>query len=188
MKAASLKEIQQELAELPKQDLVAICLRLGRFKKENKELLTYLLFEAFDQEAWVAGIKKDMAEQFEEMNRTSLYFVRKSLRKILRTISKFSRYAGLPGVEIQLLLHFFLLIRANDININASAALQNLYVNQEKKIRKLIAGMHEDLQFDFLKELDDVLILPGKTSVAKKIISYFQEKKHAKIKEKKASS
>lgn len=188
MKAASLKEIQQELAELPKQELVALCLRLGRFKKENKELLTYLLFEAFDQEAWVTGIKKDMGEQFEEMNRTSLYFVKKTLRKILRTIGKYSRYAGLPGVEVQLLLHFFSLIRSNNIDINGSAALQNLYTNQEKKIRKLIAAMHEDLQFDSLKELAEVMKLPEKTSAAKKIISYFQKKKHAKIKDQEASS
>lgn len=154
MKAASLKEIQQELAELPKQDLVALCLRLGRFKKENKELLTYLLFEAFDQEAWVAGIKKDMGEQFAEMNRSNLYLVKKSLRKILRSLGKYSRYAGLPVVEVQLLLHFFSLTGSNGLNMHASAALQNLYQNQEKKIRKLIAGMHEDLQFDYLKELD----------------------------------
>ena len=154
MKAASLKEIQQELAELPKQDLVALCLRLGRFKKENKELLTYLLFEAFDQEAWVAGIKKDMGEQFAEMNRSNLYLVKKSLRKILRSLGKYSRYAGLPVVEVQLLLHFFSLTGSNGLNMHASAALQNLYQNHEKKIRKLIAGMHEDLQFDYLKELD----------------------------------
>ena len=154
MKAASLKEIQQELAELPKQDLVALCLRLGRFKKENKELLTYLLFEAFDQEAWVEGIKKDMGGQFAEMNRSNLYLVKKSLRKILRSLGKYSRYAGLPVVEVQLLLHFFSLTGSNGLNMHASAALQNLYQNQEKKIRKLIAGMHEDLQFDYLKELD----------------------------------
>ena len=188
MKAASLKEIQQELAELPKQDLVALCLRLGRFKKENKELLTYLLFEAFDQEAWVAGIKKDMAEQFEEMNRSTLYFVKKSLRKILRSIGKYGRYSGAPAVEVQLLLHFFSLTRSHDIDMHGSAALQNLYQNQEKKIRKLIAGMHEDLQFDYLKELEFLVQAPEKTSAAKKIISYFQKKKYAKIKEKKTPS
>jgi len=188
MKAASLKEIQQELAELPKQDLVALCLRLGRFKKENKELLTYLLFEAFDQEAWVAGIKKEMGEQFEEMNRSNLYLVKKSLRKILRSLGKYGRYAGLPEVDLQLLLHFFSLTRSHEIDMRGSAALQNLYQNQEKKIRKLIAGMHEDLQFDYLKELEGLIEPPEKTSTAKKIISYFQKKKHAKIKEKKASS
>ena len=188
MKAASLKEIQQELAELPKQDLVALCLRLGRFKKENKELLTYLLFEAFDQQAWVEGIKTDMEKQFDEMNRSTQYFVKKSLRKILRSIGKFGRYSGAAIVEVHLLLHFFSLTRSHDINMQGSAALQNLYQNQEKKIRKLIGGMHEDLQFDFLKELERLVEQPEKISAAKKIISYFQKKKDAKIKEKKTPS
>ena len=188
MKAASLKEIQQELAELPKQELIALCLRLGKFKKENKELLTYLLFEAFDQEAWVAGIKKDMDAQFGEINRSSLYFIKKSLRKILRTIGKYSRYAGLPLVEAQLLLHFFLLIKSSALDIRGSTALQNLQANQVKKLRKIITGMHEDLQFDYLKELE-LLIQPlEKTTAAQKIISYFQKKNHAKIKEKKSPS
>ncbi len=188
MKAASLKEIQQELAGRTNQELIALCLRLARFKKENKELLTYLLFEAFDQEAWVGLIKQDMGDQFEEMNTSNLYLVKKSLRKILRTIGKFSRYAGSATVDVQLRLHFFSLSRAHDIPINASAALENLYQGQEKKIRSLIAGMHEDLQFDYLKELELLVQVPGKTSAAKKIISYFQKKKHAKIKEKKTPS
>lgn len=188
MKAASLKEIQQELAELPKQELVALCTRLGRFKKENKELLTYLLFEAFDQEAWIAAIKTEMGDQFEDMNRSNHYLVKKSLRKILRSISKYGRYSGTPVVEVQLLLHFFALTRSHNINIQGSAALQNLYTGQEKKIRKLIGGIHDDLQFDYLKELEQFVQEPEKISAAKKIISYFQKKKDAKIKEKKTPS
>ena len=46
MKAATLNEIKQELTNLPSTRVLDLCLRLGRFKKENKELLTYLLFEA----------------------------------------------------------------------------------------------------------------------------------------------
>ena len=153
MKAASLKEIQSELETLPKQELLALCLRLGRFKKENKELLTYLLFEAFDQEAYIVLIKKEMEDQFNDMNRSNLYFVKKSLRKILRTIGKYGRYTGSEVVEVQLLLHFCSLIKASGISFNASVALENLYQNQLKKIRKIIAGMHADLQFDYLKEL-----------------------------------
>lgn len=188
MKAASIKEIQQELETLPKQELLALCLRLGRFKKENKELLTYLLFEAFDQEAYVALIKKEMEDQFEDMNRSNGYLVKKSLRKILRTIGKYGRYTGSPTVEVQLLLHFCSLIKANDIRINASVALENLYQNQLKKIRKMISGMHEDLQFDYLKELEALTTEPNKISAVKKIISYIQNKKHAKIKDQKAPS
>ena len=58
MKAATIHEIKQELSTNKPADLVDLCLRLGKFKKENKELLTYLLFEAHDEQGYVTGLKK----------------------------------------------------------------------------------------------------------------------------------
>jgi hypothetical protein len=57
MKAISLKDIKQELNHLSPNDLQEICLRLSRFKKENKELLSYLLFHSSDEQAYVESIK-----------------------------------------------------------------------------------------------------------------------------------
>ena len=58
MKAASVNEIKQQLKEVNPVELIELCLRLARFKKENKELLTYLLFEADDLQAYIANVKK----------------------------------------------------------------------------------------------------------------------------------
>ena len=44
MKAAGVKEIKKELNDRSKEELAELCLKLSKFKKENKELLTYLLF------------------------------------------------------------------------------------------------------------------------------------------------
>ena len=49
MKYLTLKEIKQELNALSKEEVQELCLRLSRFKKENKELLAYLLFESKDE-------------------------------------------------------------------------------------------------------------------------------------------
>jgi hypothetical protein len=38
-----------------------------------------------------------------------------------------------------------------------SAALNNLYANQIKKIGAAIASMHEDLQHEYLRELDRLM-------------------------------
>ena len=51
MKTASIQELKQELQATSQTKLLDLCLRLAKFKKENKELLTYLLFEAHDEEA-----------------------------------------------------------------------------------------------------------------------------------------
>jgi len=59
MKAATINEIKQELQSLPPVRLSEICLRLAKFKKDNKELLTYLLFEAQDEEEYKKNIKEE---------------------------------------------------------------------------------------------------------------------------------
>jgi hypothetical protein len=153
MKAASLKEIQTELENIPNPELLGICLRLARFKKENKELITYLLFESFDEQAYIEQVKKDISEQFAEINTSSLYFVKKSARKILRMIAKYCRYTGSAVVEVQLLLHFCNCLKTCGIAFTESPVLLNLYQNQFKKIEKSLATMHEDLQYDYIKEL-----------------------------------
>ncbi len=79
MKAATIHELKQELNTLPQKELVELCQRLGKFKKENKELLTYLLYEANDEDGYIKGIKKEIDEQFAEINLSHLYYAKKSL-------------------------------------------------------------------------------------------------------------
>src|SRR5690606_39598156 len=106
MKPASVKEIKQELGHLNNQELMAICLRLSKFKKENKELLTYLLFQSSDEAAFVEAVKQQMDEQFEQMNRNNFYYIKKSTRKILRVLKKYAKYSAKKETEVELLLYF----------------------------------------------------------------------------------
>ncbi len=153
MKAATIHELKTELINIPPAQLIDLCLRLAKFKKENKELLTYLLFEAFDELAYVENIKTGMLEQFAEINTSSLYFVKKSLRKILRLLNKYIRYTASAETEVKLLLFFCTTLKASGIPINRNLVIKNIYQNQLKKIDKAIASMHEDLQYEYLKEL-----------------------------------
>src|SRR5580704_14422296 len=105
MKAATATELKEELKHLQAPDLLELCMRLARFKKENKELLTYLLFEAHDEQAYIESVKEFINRGFAEIPKgNSLYLVKKSLRKILRNTNKYIRYTGSKTVEIQLLL------------------------------------------------------------------------------------
>ena len=154
MKAASINELKQELNLIPPLKLLDLCVRLARYKKDNKELLTYLLFEEHDEAAYVNSIKTEMDEQFAAINRSNLYFAKKSLRKILRLTSKYTRYTGSKQVEVELLLYFCNALVNSGIPIRDSTALTNIYKAQLKKIGKVISTMHEDLQYDYLKELN----------------------------------
>ena len=57
MKAATLNELKQEITTLTPKQVLDICMRLAKHKKENKELITYLLFEANDEETFIKNIK-----------------------------------------------------------------------------------------------------------------------------------
>ena len=156
MKTATIAELKSELNNIPATELAELCVRLAKFKKENKELLTYLLFEAFDEEAYIKSAEQEITRQFEEMNTGSLYFVKKSLRKILRYTGKTSRFSGHAETEVRLLLFFCKALKTSGIPFEINPVINNIYLNQLKKISKTIAGMHEDLQYDYVKELDQL--------------------------------
>lgn len=156
MKAASIHEIKLELSNTPAEQLADLCVRLAKFKKENKELLSYLLFESFDEQAYVENIKTEVENQFADMNTSNLYFVKKSLRKILRTIGKYARYASAAETEVKLLLFFCNRLKTSGIPIQKNPVINNMYLNQLKKITKLLDTMHEDLQYEYLRELKEL--------------------------------
>jgi len=154
MKSATINEIKQELSTAKPAELAELCLRLGRFKKENKELLTYLLFEAHDEQSYVDGIKKEIDEQFVAINISQLYFAKKSLRKIVRIINKYCRYSGSKQTEVELRIYFCTQLKESAIPVERNPVINNLYNSQLKKIHTVLATLHEDLQYDYQKELD----------------------------------
>ena len=131
-----------------------LCLRLARFKKENKELLTYLLFEAHNEHDYVESIKKEMDDLFAEINRSHLYYAKKSLRKIIRIINKYCRYSSSKQTEVELRIHFCSSLRLSDIALHRNPAITKIYETQLKKISTLIDTLHEDLQYDYRRELE----------------------------------
>jgi hypothetical protein len=157
MNAASVKEIKTGLEQLTQKELVEACLRLVKFKKDNKELLTYLLFEEADEAGYVSNVKETLALIFEDVNRTNLYFAKKTLRKIVRTANKFIRYSKEPTTEAEILLYVAEEILNLGLNMKKNTALENIYLSIIKKIRKAVGSMHEDLQYDYLRQLDKII-------------------------------
>lgn len=153
MKSANIREIKKELRELPPNQVMELCLRLCRFKKENKELLTYLLFEAHDEATYINSVKQEIDERFEAVNRKSPYFVRKSFRSILSMTRKYIRYSGNKETEVELLLYFCLRIKDFKPDIRQNKRQLNLFLKLKEQIEKKILMLHEDLQFDYQREL-----------------------------------
>ena len=156
MKPAPAKEIRDELKHLDRQGLMSLVQRLARFKKENKELLSYLLFSAGDEEEYIKNVKQEVDVEFREINTNSYFFMKKSMRKVLRNIKKYSRYSGKKETEIELLIYFLKKMDNFKPSIHRNKILQNLYDRQLALVKKNMSKLHDDLQYDFERELQEL--------------------------------
>jgi hypothetical protein len=157
MKAATLSELKNELHTLPPAQVLELCLHLAKYKKENKELLSYLLFDAGDEQGFLNDVKDEINEQLLNLNRSSLFLAKKTIRKMLRTTNKYIRYSGNKRTEVDLLIYFCRKLKSSGIPMNNSTALTNLYLRQIQKIKKALSMLHEDLQYDYQDELKSLL-------------------------------
>lgn len=156
MKTATVSQLKNELKYQSQEELLELCLQLSKFKKENKELLTYLLFEADDEDAFIQGVKEETSELFGQINTSSYFYIKKSVRKILRIIKKYIRYSKKKETEVELLLHFCCELKEMSPPFYRNTSLQNIYDRQNILIKKAISTLHEDLQYDYNLELEEL--------------------------------
>lgn len=156
MKAVSVTLIKKELQYRSPDELMQLCLRLSRFKKENKELITYLLFESSDENGYIESVKNYIDDAFETINTKSYFYIRKSVRKIMKNIKKYIRYSQKKETEVELLLYFCQKLKHFSPSIKYSTQLQNTYNRQILLVKKIIATLHEDLQYDYNVMLEDL--------------------------------
>jgi hypothetical protein len=156
MKIESIVTIKKELQHLSKDELLQLCLRLGRFKKENKALLTYLLFESHDEDSYILSVKQTLDTDFNGINTDSYFYMKKTIRKILRQIKIYCRYSLKKTTEVELLIYFCERLNELKPNIHKNITLSNLYERQIVAIKKKISVLHEDLQYDYTLKLEEL--------------------------------
>lgn len=154
MKTATVSQLKKELQFRSKEELLELSLRLAKFKKENKELLTYLLFEAPNESDYIESVKREIDSQLQAINTKNYYWIRKSIRKILRNLKKFIRYSQKKETEVELLLYFCVQFKNLKPSIKKDKTLQNILDRQLAFILKKIESLHEDLQYDFRIQLE----------------------------------
>lgn len=154
MKPASLTEIKKELKLKSPEELLQICLRLAKFKKDNKELLTYLLFDADDEQGYIQAVKYEIDDRMEEINTSHIYYAKKGLRKISRDLNKYIRYSGNKQTEVEILLHFINAIKEAPINISRSVVLTNMLDRLIVRVKNALSKLHEDIQMDYKNQVE----------------------------------
>ncbi|MEQ8532257.1 MAG: hypothetical protein RIB86_10420 [Imperialibacter sp.] len=156
MSAYSISHIKKELQVLDPEQLQQVILRLGKYKVENKELLSYLLFKAHDEAIFIEEVKEGIDESLSSLNDTNLYWAKKTIRKALRFANKNIRYSGIKETEVEIRIYFCQQMKATGLPFQRSTALENLYNGQLKKIEKVLSTLHEDLQFDYQQQIEEL--------------------------------
>jgi hypothetical protein len=151
-----LQQIKKELQHLPQEQLAELCLRLVRYKKENKELLAYLLFEASNENDFIESIKAEAGFMFSQLPSQS-YFTAKGLRKILKMLSKYTKFIGSKPAEVELLLNFCQNYLQYVVKQTSYKPIRLILTRQIEKVRTAISKLHEDLQFDYSEDYNKLL-------------------------------
>ena len=157
MTTASVQEIKKELRVHDAASLQDLCMRLAKYKKENKELLNYLLFEAHNEQAYIENVKEEIRELFKTVSSSNVYFIKKSLRKILRFTNRQIKYSGVKQTELEVRIFFCTKMKEAKIPRNQGTVLFNLYQQQIKKIESAFAKLPEDIRADYDRELKNIL-------------------------------
>lgn len=157
MKSASIQDLRLQLKNAAPAELMEYCLRLARHKVENKELLTYLIYEQDDAAAYILRVRDEADTLFAGLNHSQVYYAKKGLRKILRFLQKNIRFAASKQVETELLLHFCERMLETGLPVQTHRALKTLFDTQIGKIDKAIGSLHEDLQYDYRKALQRII-------------------------------
>lgn len=156
MRVTSLKEFKEELKHLDKKELGELILHFIRFKKDNKELLQYLLFEQHRENDYIQEIKIEIEVAFNNINNSSYFLMKKTIRKQLRLVKKYLRYFKKKTTEVELLLHFCNELLKLDPSIKYNKVLLNIFDREIARMEKTILTLHEDLQYDYLREIDQL--------------------------------
>jgi hypothetical protein len=85
--------------------------------------------------------------------------MKKTIRKVLRGVKTNIRYAKNKETEVSLLLYFCEKLKAVYPSIQHNLLLRNLYQRELLSIEKKISALHEDLQYDFKIELEELQVL-----------------------------
>jgi hypothetical protein len=152
----NLQSIKKELQHISSSQLTDLCLRLSKYKKENKELLSYLLFESSNHDTYIEGIKQEVEAMFNELPSHS-YYAAKSMRKILKLIAKHTKFMASKPAEIDLLVYYCQQYIIHIDKRTGYKPLRQLLHKQLEKVAKLMATLHEDLRYDHKAAFEKVV-------------------------------
>ncbi|MFC4871930.1 hypothetical protein [Negadavirga shengliensis] len=156
MRIPGISEIRKELKFLDEKKLIELVLDLGKLNRENKAYLYFKLFEEDNPRLFIEMVQEELMTEFQKANTNHYHFAKKSAQAIRRKLNKNLKLTKDKAAHIDLLVFFCRKLKEYGYLDFRHPVIDNVYLMQMTKIEKLIAGLHEDLQYDYNKELEEL--------------------------------
>lgn len=162
IESPKLAELKKELNFLSAPELKEVCLRLAKYKTENKELMHFLLFYTDKKDEYVESVKTIIADEFDSLY-PGVYMATKQIRKLLRLCNKHIKFIATKHLEVEIVIAFCKeFIKHPIISANQRATFMVL-VSQLKRLIRLIPKLEDDLKFDYQTQFDELMLLLKQT-------------------------
>ena len=153
---APIKNIKEELQQLSHKELLDFSLRILKYKKENKELAYYLLFEKQDEDGYAQKIINILKDELTTINFSRTFFARKGFKRVNRLAAKYLKYSGDTESAIKVYLFLAKEIAAAGKIYRLTSLTGKLVEQHNLRTKKMIASLHEDLQFDYENLINNI--------------------------------
>ncbi|MFC3414573.1 hypothetical protein [Algoriphagus hitonicola] len=156
MQFPSLAQLKKELELLPEKEKVNLISDLAKFSRENKAYLFFKLQEKENPGYFLEMIKEELDTEFQKSNASHVYYAKKSAQAIRRKLNKMLKLSKKKEDQIEAIMYFCEQLKEYGYLQFNYPVIDNLYKIQVEKVKKLILGLHEDLQYDFEMRLQDL--------------------------------
>lgn len=156
MEIPSLAELKKDLSYLSEKELITLITDLAKFSRENKAFLYFKLNERDQPSLFVDSVKEELDEAFQTANTKNYHLGKKAAQTIRRKLNKALKLNKNKADQVELILYFCEELKKYGYLKFKHPVINNLFQVQVGKAKKLIAGLHEDLQSDFSYRIEEL--------------------------------
>lgn len=156
MEIPSLAELKKDLSYLSEKELITLITDLAKFSRENKAFLYFKLNERDQPYLFVDSVKEELEEAFQTANTKNYHLGKKAAQAIRRKLNKALKLSKNKADQTELILFFCEELKKYGYLKFKHPVINNLFQVQLGKAKKLISGLHEDLQSDFSYRIEEL--------------------------------
>jgi hypothetical protein len=156
MEFPSLSDLKKDLGFLSEKELIGLITDLAKFSRDNKAFLYFKLNERDQPNLFVDSVKEELDEAFQTANTKNYHVAKKAVQGIRRKLNKALKLSKNKADQAELILYFCEMMKKYGYLSFRYPVITNIYEMQIGKAKKLIAGLHEDLQSDYFYRIEEL--------------------------------